>query len=117
MGRSNRADAQFLQTLNQQVHLAGHRCHQAVVEMATLFFGAASVGFRPGVGAEVSAEELVAHQQPEALFESHQSAWPTGSWCGYQQQAAPVAQFECLLPADHSQRGKIWQRLCLIFNT
>ncbi|CAI8352216.1 MAG: Uncharacterised protein [Cyanobium sp. ARS6] len=81
MGWRDGADAQFLEALNQQVHLAGHRRHQAVVEMATLLFRAASVGFRPGVRAEVGAEELVAHQESQALFESHQSTGPAGRRC------------------------------------
>ena len=58
MARRYAANIQLLQPLDDAFHLAGHRRHQAVVEIAAIFFCAAAVGFCPAFGAEMGREEL-----------------------------------------------------------
>ena len=62
MARRNRADRQVIEPVEHRFHLAGHRRHQAVVEVAAVLFVAAAVGFGPVLATEVGGEELAAHE-------------------------------------------------------
>ena len=106
MARSDGADRQFINAIQHRFHLAHHRCHQAVVEVAPVFLGAAAVGFCPVLGAEVSGKELAAHQQAAAVFESHQATGPAGRGGGQQLEAVPIGPLQLKLPAHHLKGGQ-----------
>ena len=117
VARRDRADVQFLQTLHQRIHLTGHGCHQAVIEMTAFLVGAAAVGLSPLIGAEMGAEELVAHQQAQRFLEGQQATGPAGGRSWQQQQAALMAQWDRLLLADDPQGWPGRQRrLCGLFS-
>ena len=104
VARRDRADRQLIDAIEHRFHLPHHGGHQAVVEVAPVFLGAAAVGLRPGVAAEVSGEELAAHQQTAGLLKRHQTAGPAGRGGGQKLDAVAIRPLQLGLAAHHLQR-------------
>ena len=62
MAGGDGANGQTLEPFDHRFHLPCHRRHQAVVEVAAVFFAAVAVGLGEGLHAEVGGEKLAAHQ-------------------------------------------------------
>ena len=110
MAGGNGAQVELFDALNHRLHLAGHRCHQAVVEVAAVFFGAAAVGLGEALAAEVGGEELAADQQAACFLEDHQAIGPARGGCRDQAQGVAIGQSAAGFLFDHLNRRQGWDR-------
>ena len=112
MAGGDGADRQLIEPVDDGFHLAGHRCHQAVVEPAAVLLHPAAVALGPGLAAEVGGEELATHQQAGVLLEGDQGAGPAGGGGRQQAEAMAAAQVAAHLVLDDVDRrqGRRWRR-------
>ena len=103
MAGGDAADGELIEAVEYCFHLAGHRRHQAVIEVPPVLLGAAAVGFRPVLAAEVGREELAAHQQARGLLEGHQGTGPARGWRGEQVDRVAVRALDAVLAPHHGQ--------------